>query len=65
MAALIDTRRRVLLTAFPVATAALAVPTAAGAIKADDPLLPLYREWPTARAEWLRQLPMLGNDDGD
>lgn len=43
----------------------LAATPAFAAVEPEDPLLPLHREWWTARQEWLRLARLPGNEDWD
>ncbi len=52
--------RRRFLTSLPAAGAAL-VATAAVALDTSDPVLPLFREWVSARKEWYRYADLPGN----
>ena len=51
--------------AVPVAATALTVPMLAKAKEAEDPTLPLYRQWLEARANWLRLADLPGNGNFD
>lgn len=56
--------RRSLLTAAPAGLLPLAVQATPVASEA-DPIVPLYREWLSARAEWSRLATMPGNENWD
>ncbi|MEC7259851.1 MAG: hypothetical protein VXW58_18735 [Pseudomonadota bacterium] len=49
-----DTTRRNLLIGLPALGAMAALPAPAAAV-ADDPIMPLYREWKVARIAWLKE----------
>lgn len=59
--------RRSLLAALPAAGVALASPALAVgsslSAEAEDPVLPIYRKWCAARAEWLELSELEGNGD--
>ncbi len=55
--------RRTLLAAIPASSGALAFPVVGMASQKADPILPLYREWCDARAEWIHYSEMPGNED--
>ena len=56
--------RRKLFMGMPLVAAALTVPALAKA-EGEDPILPLYRQWVTARKEWYRYVDLPGNGNWD
>lgn len=51
--------------ALPISGAVLSKPTPEAAIEAEDPVLPLYRQWTEARANWRRLAALPGNGNFD
>lgn len=56
--------RRTMLTTFSSTSAMLTLPVL-GRADVEDPILPLYRQWVSARAEWYRYADLPGNGDWD